>query len=729
MPILFALGLMALHGAAAEPSFSNEIVPLLTRLGCNQGACHGKNAGQNGFRLSLRGFAPDADYASMTREFAGRRTNPAAPEQSLLLTKPSGLARHEGGKLFDSSSKEYRLLQDWIRAGAPRSGVNEPQLTRIAMTPPMQTLSAGGETTLTVQAQFSDGEVRDVTFLSKFDVNDASIALVDSAGRVRALRSGETAVRAAFLGEVTCTIITVPYPNKVPPERFADRNNAIDDAVFSKLQALGIEPSDLSNDETFVRRVHLDVIGMLPTPEQYRSFMSDNRPDKRARLIEELLNQPEFVDFWTLQWSDLFQNRKERDHDVRGSKGVRRFHEWLRRQVADNRPWDALVRDVLTAQGSSASNPAVGYFIVTVGEHREAHMSEVAASVAQAVLGTRIGCAQCHNHPLERYTQDDYYHFAAFFSRIRLERKEPLQGDTQLRIADSQQKERPVGVSQPRTGRFLAPQPLDRVAIDIAAHEDPRQKLSTWATDAKNEYFTGAIVNRLWKHFFSVGLIEPVDDLRATNPPSNAEAYAVLKRHLVQSKFDLKSVMRLILNSRTYQLDSATKEGNKHDDRFNSHYLTRRLQAEVLCDAVSQAVGVPEQFAGYPLGLRAVQLPDPAVGSDFLAYWGRSKRVTACACERENEITMSHLLVMMNSESLQQRILSPDGRVRKLIAQKAPTDQIIEELFLASVCRKPSKQESEAIRRYLDERKGNVLELAVDIIWALTNTKGFLFNH
>ena len=416
--------------ADASPSFVNDVVPIFTRYGCNQGACHGKGAGQNGFRLTLRGYAPELDYQWLTREFSGRRVCPDAPEESLLLRKPAGLAPHEGGKIFDVGSRPYQVLLDWLRAGAPGPIKDEPVLKKLEIAPGDSTLKPGDGLQLAVRGEFSDGGTRDVTWLTRFNSNDPGMSDVDASGKVHVLRNGETSLRAAFQSLVAVVVVTAPFDQPVDPARLAGRNNPIDDHVFTKLGVLRIEPSDLCTDAEFLRRGFLDTIGVLPTPDEVRTFLADSRPDKRARLIDGLLERPEYVDYWAVQLGDLLQNRKERDHDVRGVKGVRAFHEWIREQVAANRPWDETARAVLTAKGSTADNPAVGYYVVTVGEERDAPRSEVVGSAAQAFLGVRIGCARCHNHPLERYTQDDYYHFAGYFSRIHLDRKEPAKGAT-----------------------------------------------------------------------------------------------------------------------------------------------------------------------------------------------------------------------------------------------------------------------------------------------------------
>jgi hypothetical protein len=722
--------LAPLSAAEHVPSFVNDVVPVLTRFGCNQGACHGKGSGQNGFRLSLRGYAPELDHLWITREFLGRRISRVAPEDSPLLRKPTGQAAHEGGKLFDVGSRPYLVLRDWVRAGAAGPSRDDPQIHRLAVQPATCTHRPGQHVQLTVRAEYSNGQWRDVTWLTRFDSNDVGLASVDSQGLVKVHRHGETSIRASFQGQVAVMVLTVPHERPIDPARLASKNNVIDQHVFRKLAQLHLEPSDLCDDATFLRRAFLDSIGLLPTPQEVRAFLSDGRSDKRSRLIEHLLSRPEFVDHWSLFLGDLLQNRKERDHDVRGIKGVRSFHEWIRKQVAANRPWDELAREILTVQGPTADNPAVGYYIVTVGEQRQVERSEVAASVAQAFLGIRIGCAQCHNHPLERYTQDDYYHFAAFFSRVHLQRRNPNEGPTTLLVAgpDGKPSKGPPGVNQPRTGQFMKPQPLDRSEVTIRPDEDPRVKLAAWITDPRNESFSGAMVNRLWRHFLGVGLVEPVDDLRASNPPSNPELWHQLNQEFVRSKFDLRHMMRLILNSRTYQLSSDTRPGNEKDTRSYSHYYARRLPAEVLLDAISQSTGVPDEFPGYPVGLRAGQLPDPTLKSYFLTLFGRSERVTACACERNGEVTMPQLLHLINGEPMVRKVRAEDGRLGRLLKAGKSSQEIITELFLATLGHLPSEKQQQAVQKALAGASSKD-EVYRDLFWALLNAKEFSFNH
>lgn len=761
-------------------SFKQEIIPLFTKFGCNQGACHGKQAGQNGFRLSLRGYAPEQDHEWNTREFLGRRISRTVPDDSLILRKPLGQMPHAGGRLFSENSRAHRLMRAWIEANLPGIIPAEAQAVKLEVLPGNRTMAAGQTQGLLARAHYSDGSVRDVTWLSQFVSNDESMLEVLPGAIVKALRPGETAVRVHFQQLVEVQIFTVPHDSPAPPELFAQRNNGLDEHVFNKLKQLRIPPSELCDDATFLRRVMLDTLGTLPTAAEVRQFVSDSAPDKRARLIETVLQRPEFVDYWTLQFGDLFQNRKERDHDVRGDKGVRSMHAWLRKQIEANRPWNELATAVLTASGDSFTNPAVGYYIVTIGEKRQAEQSEVVDSVAQAFLGTRIGCARCHNHPLEKYTQDDYYHFAGYFSRVWLDRKEPKDGPSSLSVGnehlynlrreqqDSEQRlaqaqaetvgkqgdalkqadtkvadllrhvdglkkriieaqQQPVGVGQPRTGQFVLARPLDRSEASIAPGQDPRTQLAAWMTRPENEYFSGSLVNRLWKHFLGVGLVEPVDDLRASNPPSNPELWKLLNHEFVSHGFDVRHVMKLILNSRTYQLSAATLPANESDRRFYSHYNARRLPAEVMLDAISQATGVPEPFQGYPVGMRAIQLPDPRVNSYFLSLFGRSERVTACACERSGDVTLPQLLHLQNGDFLTRKVYAQENRMAVLIKEHGDDAKVLEELYLSTLGRLPTEPERVVVQDALKSTNREVLFR--DVLWALLNTKEFAFNH
>lgn len=777
IPALIGLALLGLPLPAARaaegPSFVNDVEPLLTRHGCNAGGCHGKLAGQNGFRLSLRGFAPEADHASLVTEEYGRRIGGLDPASSLLILKATGALPHGGGRLFAADSAAAATLRAWIAAGAPGPVADERRVVSIRVSPAALALAPGEGQRLTVTAIWSDGSERDVTSLSRFHSNDVSAATVTPEGSVCAERPGEVAVVATYQGLVDTVLVTTPFPHEVSEERYAERRTVVDGHVMEKLRAIRLPPADDCDDATFLRRVMLDLVGTLPSPGEVRAFLDDTDPAKRGKIVDALFARPEFADVWTLWLSDLLQNRKERDHDVRGVKGVRAFHAWLRGQVAANRPWNELVRDVLTARGD---HPAVGWWIVTVGE-KQAVDSEAADSAAQAFLGSRIGCARCHNHPLERFTQDDYYHFAAFFSRVSLDRRPPAEGATLLLVASRQERDlerekrgveqelaklegaaagapaapaevegkrkrldalagelekarlAPVTALQPRTGSHLGPQGLDRRAVEIPAGADPRERLAEWVVSPDNPLFAAAIVNRLWKHFFAVGLVEPVDDLRATNPPSNAALLQALSRELVESGYDLRHVMRLLVNSRTYQLASDTSPANAADARLHSHWYPRRLQAEVLADAIAKATGVPDTFAGNPEGTRAIRLPGPQTDSYFLATFGRSDRVTACACERSGDVTLPQLLHLQNGDAIQAKLRRDDGTLARLLAAndgKAP-EALVEGMFLATLGRPPRDAEREAVAAAL--AGGNREEVAADLLWALVNSKEFTFNH
>jgi hypothetical protein len=665
----------------------------------------------------------------LTREFLARRIDTADPGESLLVRKAMGEVPHEGGRLFSRNSKSHEVMVQWLKAGMPGPLKNEVKLTGLKITPATMLLAKDQNQQLRVLAEFSDNKTVDVTWLVKFAVADASQLSVDANGLVTALRPGETSVQVFFEDQVAIATFTTPYKNPISIASFPKAINPVDDAVFKKLSGLGIPTSPPCTDEVFLRRLYLDAAGILPTPSEVTAFLADKNSNKRAIMIDKVLNRPEFVDFWTLQLADIFQNRKERDHDVRGTKGVRAFHSWLHDQVRTNKPWDVLCSEILTSTGTTSENPSVGYFIVTVGEQREAHRSEVVASMAQSFLGTRIGCAQCHNHPLEKYTQDDFYRFSGFFSRLRLDRKDPKDGVTTLfaNLKEDEQK-RPLGVTQPRTGEFLNPRPIDRTQVETNKETDPRQALAKWMIDPANESFHGALVNRVWKHFMGMGLVEPVDDLRSSNPPSNKELWAYLKSEFIKNKCDTKHLIRLVLNSQTYQLESGTVPGNETDTRFYSHYYPKRLGAEVILDAVSFSTGIPENFPGYPEGIRAVQVPDPSIRSYFLSVFGRSERVTACACERSEEVSLPQLLHLQNGQWIADKMGNPKGKLKTLISDKRTDNEKISEMFLTTLSRLPTEKETSALVKELAKSTSKE-EFYQDAFWALLNTVEFSFNH
>ncbi|HEX8911165.1 MAG TPA: DUF1549 domain-containing protein [Humisphaera sp.] len=763
-----------------NPSFRQDVIPVLTKAGCNSGGCHGKEAGQNGFKLSLRGYAPEWDYEALSGQLGSRRLDFADPAASLLLTKAAGEVAHEGGKRFDRSSPLYATLLKWVEHRGPGPVADDADPVRLELSHTNERMKPGETKQLQVFAHYPDGRKRDVTWLSQFFSNDPATAAVSEAGLVTGVRAGETSIRAHFQGIVAVVTVTMPFAHEVDPKLYERTNNAVDVHVLAKLKDLHIPPSPDADDATFVRRAFLDAIGLPPTPEEVLAFLADKSPEKRAKLVDSLLSRPEWADYWALQLGDLLQNRKERDHDVRGTKGVRTMHAWIRNQLVANRPWDEIARDVLTVKGDTQAAPQAGYFVVTVGEKREVEQSEVPDSVAQAFLGTRIGCARCHNHPLEKYTQDDFYHFAAFFSKVSLKRTNTLEPTTLVVAArDEADREKEVerveraladakkqaegkagdegkkavakvkelekrveqgrkeladvrmkmpSVRQPRTNKMMSPQPLDRSTPKWEPGQDPRESLAAWMTDPSNEAFAGAMVNRLWKHFMGVGMVEPVDDLRSSNPPSNPQLWKTLAGEFVKSKYDLKHVQRLILTSRAYALDAKTLPENETETRFYSRYYARRLPAEVLLDAIAAATDVPDAFPGYPVGTRAVQVPDPGVSSYFLTLFGRSERVTACACEKNGEVTLPQLLHLSNSQDVQNKVKDGDGRLAKLLKAEKDDRKVTDALFLATVGRPASDEQWKAVKASLGD--GDPREQVFqDLFWALLNSKEFAFNR
>ena len=713
------------------PSFVNDVVPVLTRLGCSSGSCHGKLAGQNGFKLSLRGYAPELDHIAITRDARGRRIAKSRPRESLLLTKPLMRVPHKGGHRLKAGSAEYQTLLAWLAAGAPGPVAGEATVARIVVAPPGKSYTPDERLALKVIAFDTKGTQRDVTRLALFKSNEEGLAAVDEDGAVTALRPGATAVMASFQGQVAVHVVTTPYDQAIDPTVYEARANLVDEHVMTKLRELRLAPSPPCDDATFLRRATLDLTGTLPPPETAAAFLAETTPGKREALVDRLLNSAEYVDYWALAWGELFQNRLERDGDKRGRKGVRGFARWIREQVQVNRPWDEVVRSVLTARGPLSLEPEGGYYLVN------RRPEDLAESATHAFLGTRIQCAKCHNHPLERFTQDDYYGMAAFFSRVKLDGKATDEGpavDVGLpsrrgRRQGARTDAEKVGLTQPRTGQFLPPKPLDRSDVTLAPGQDPREALAAWMTAPSNRTFARAIVNRVWKKFFSAGLIEPVDDLRATNPATNEPLLDALADDLVAHRFDLKRLMRLLATSRTYALSSEPLPTNARDRAFFSHYLPRRLPAEVLADAVTEVTGVPEAYEGYAQGLRAVQLPDTKVRNYLLDTFGRSERITACACEENVEVTMPQVLHLMNGLTLAQRLADDEGRIAALVKSGLSDRAISDQLFLASLARRPTDDQWHAIEEALAAPGADRAATFRDLAWALINSKEFLFGH
>ncbi|HKS37329.1 MAG TPA: DUF1553 domain-containing protein [Verrucomicrobiae bacterium] len=750
--------------AATNITFRNHVQPVLAKFGCSSGACHGAAAGQNGFRLSLRGYDDEGDYLSLTRQALGRRIIPSDPGRSLLLLKPTGAVPHKGGKKFEADSLEYKVLAEWIAAGAPGPGKDDPRIERIEILPDHAVLEAGATQPLTVHAHFTDGRTEDVTRWTKYTSANESVANVGEDGKVTVVGNGEGAITAWYLSRIAIATATVPYTNKVGPAVFAraPKRNFIDELVLEKLQSLNLLPSQRCSDQEFIRRAFLDTLGTLPTADETRAFLAEcakersnagrsigvlehrsnarasgNTPElqhsrtpavspaARDRLIESLLKRPEFVDYWAYKWSDLLlvQSKKLK------TPAMWSYFNWIRNNVAANTPWDLFVRRILTTQGSTLENGAGNFYVL----HEDPRL--MAETTTQAFLGMSVNCAKCHNHPMEKWTNEQYYRFANLFARVRAKTGSG-EGDSVIFVSNS------GDIVQPLTGRALPPTPLDGQALSLEDPDDRRQALADWLTSPDNPYFARSIVNRVWKNFFGAGLVEPADDLRATNPASNEKLLTAAAKFLADEKFDLKALMRAILQSETYQRTSASLPENAADTRFYSRYYPRRLMAEVLLDAFSQVTGVPTEFQvdlrnenrglgeKYPPGYRAIQLPDTKIFSYFLKSFGRPDREKTCECERTAEPNVAQMLHIANGDTINQKLMAKENRIAKQLSEKMPLEKIIEEAYLSALSRQPSRAEKEKMLKMLAETTPDEQRpLVEDLYWALLSSREFLFNH
>lgn len=669
-------------GKTAPPRFVTDVIPVLTRAGCNQGACHGANSGKGGFKLSLLGYDPDFDYESITRAGGARRVTPASPANSLLLRKPVLAVPHKGGKIFNPDSPLYRVLRDWVARGMPAPEKTEPEVVRLEVTPATRTLPIGETQRIRVRARLSDGSIRDVTAQTLFTASEESVATVSQSGEAKVKGSGEGAVVIRYRSLVATARLISPF---APPKPFRvvkyakgqPRESQIDRLVRRKISALGLDASPRCTDAEFLRRASLDVIGLLPTPDEVRAFLADKDPKKREKLIDNLLDRPEYVDFWTLKWGDIFRSSRS----VLTDKGMTSLNLWLRRSVAENKPWDKMAREILLAQGSPFEvGPANFYRSATNPE-------TLAETTSQVFLGVRMQCAKCHNHPFERWTQNQYYEMAAFFARVR-SKEGDRPGERNIILASGGE------VNNPRTKNAALPTPLDAKPVPADYTGDRRLVLADWLTAKNNPFFAHVLVNRVWRHLMGRGLVEPVDDIRATNPPSNQELFDYLAKDFVNGGFDVKRLVRNIMLSETYQRSAIPTKGNALDTKYYSHYAFKRLGAEALFDAIATATGVPEKFNGYPLGTRAAQLPDTTVSSYFLDLFGRPARNLSCECERTDEPNLGQILHIMNSKGVNDRLASQEGRVAKLLAANLPDAKLVEELYLAAVSRFPTPEET-----------------------------------
>jgi hypothetical protein len=706
----------------ASTSFRNDVIPLLARLGCSSGACHGANSGKGGFKLSLRGYAPELDHGAITRQLGGRRISHEQPERSLFLRKPTLQVRHGGGRVLDRASSEYQVLLGWLRQGAPSVDENERRLTGLRLFPGDRRYRRGERQRVLVEATFSDGHTEDVTRRALLRSNDTAVAQISDDGRIVALNPGATAIQAKYMDRLAVLGVTVPFAQKADPAVFRQARTPIDRAVYDRLRELNLEPGPPCADAEFLRRVYLDALGTLPTVEEARAFLDSSDPDKRVRLIDSVLQRPEYASVWALKLADLFLMRKEH----MGRKHTLMLQQWLTEQFLANRPWDQVAADLIAASGSTRDHPQTLWYISRQAQRPNSHgwirSAELTAEItAQVFLGTRIQCARCHNHPTEKYTQDDYYRFAAIFAQVNGEGK----GDPVPALITAKDKGE---MRHPRTGALMPPQPLDHANLRVKEGEDRRQAFVQWLRGPGRTAFARSIANRIWARLFGSGIVEPVDDMRSTNPPRNERLLALLARELIDHRYDLKHLMHTIMTSRTYQASSTPTRNNRIDTQFFSRYPARRLPAEELMDAVAQVTGVPDRFATYPLGTRAIELSDTELASLTLDTFGRPPRVMPIDSERCSAPSMSQALELLNGEALQSKLKNSDGALARLLKSNPADACVIEDLFLRALSRRPTPKEKADLVRLLPTAPSRE-EAMQDVFWALINSKEFLFNH
>jgi hypothetical protein len=704
---------------AAAPSFSfrHEVMPVLSKAGCNMGACHGYSLGKNGFKLSLRGSDPELDFPTITKESFGRRIDRQNPASSLLIGKPVGDVPHQGGVRFRRDSLSNQILTDWVAQGAPGDLEDPARVVGVRMIPDKLMLAPGKKHQLQLIADYSDGSTRDVTKLGIFNANNDQYATVTDVGLVSAASIGETAIVARFERKFAATGVIVLRaapdfaPTPVPMEHPIDR------FVIQKLNELKTQPSAPADDEQFLRRIHLDVIGVQPTPAELQAFVADADPQKRAKLVETLFQRPEFVDHWSLKWGDLFQNSR----NTASSPAVYAFREWIRGAVASNMPLDEFVRKIVTSRGGIYEDPASTYFAISKDTN------DTLERATQVFCGVRMLCARCHPHPLENWTQADYYGLASFFNQVSVKPDPRLPNAANTRVVLLNLAAGNAG--NPRSGQPQPPRFLGGIEPQIAANADRREAYAQWLTAPENPFFARSMSNRIWSYFFQRGIVDPVDDLRSTNPPINPQLLDALTKDFVAKKFDLRSLIRLIVTSQTYQRSCVPNESNKFDEQNFSHAIPRRVPAEALLDSLVQATGVPEPFRNAPGGFRAAQLPDANVENSFLDLFGKPQRMEACECERDNGSNMLQALHFINGNSILGRVANPSGRVAQLINQKLPDDQLVTEIYLWSLARKPSATELAKGLEFLASYTDKKSEAAQDLMWALLNSRDFLLVH
>lgn len=723
--------LLAASSSAAEPSrplsFVNDVEPILTKAGCNAGVCHAKAiTGQRGFRLSVLGFEPEEDYEAIVKQGKGRRVFPPAPEESLLITKGAAIVPHTGGKKLEPGTDDYKILVRWIAEGMNYTLKDEAKLSGISVEPARVTMKVKTTQQLKVTARYSDGSSRDVTKLALYEANDRAMAEASEQGMVKTLDiPGNVAVMVRYGGRVSVCSVSVPLGARVdstPPEK-----NFIDQHVFANLKQIGVPPSPLCDDSTFLRRVYLDVGGRVPTADETKAFLASHEPDKRDRVIDTLLNSPDYADYFANKWTALLKNTRSENADITSNFA---FHAWMRDSLLANMKYDQIVRQILASTGTIVSNPPVAWY------KRVKEPTTQLEDVAQLFLGVRMQCAQCHHHPFERWTQAEYYHLAAFFSQI---------GRKPTAIAGEDLIFHKRGIAQTehrKTRVMLKPAGLGEPELDIAPDDDPRLALVDWMSKKDNPFFARALVNRYWKHFFKRGLVEPEDDLRDSNPPTNPELFEALAKSFTDSGYDLKELVRVITQSHAYQLSSTPNQYNAIDRQAFSHYYPRRMTAEVMLDSIDMLTGSKTDFADLPPGTRAISLPDNSYNraAPFLKVFGRPEGASVCECERVQSASLAQSLHLMNASDVKAKLTASGGRAELLTKAEMPEPKRIRELYLAAFSREPTADEVKISESYIARPRTDAAGKPMDsqksrrngyedLLWALLNTKEFMYNH
>lgn len=704
---------VSVQNVAAKPpvSFTLDVMPVLSRAGCNTGGCHGAARGKDGFRLSLFGYDPAGDHFRITRELPFRRVNLAVPEESLLVQKAVGAVPHTGGKRFEPDSRSYRVLVEWLRAGAPYDGDQAPKVADLEVFPASSVLEGtGASQRLVARAKYTDGTDRDVTDWVTFISNNDNSAAVTADGRVTAGKRGEAFVLARFEGKtVASQVLVLPADLQYAPPQETPANY-IDELVLAKLAKLRIPPSPICDDATFLRRVTLDIVGRLPTENEWRAFMADGSAQKRAAVIDRLLEQKEFAEIWGMKWAELLMIRSSNTVSV---KSAFLYNQWLTEGIAKNTPVNVLFREMLAAGGGTFRNPATNFYQV------ETDTLKTTENVAQLFMGVRIQCAQCHNHPFDRWTMDDYYGFAAFFAQIGRKTGEDYRETIIFNRGNGE-------VRHPVDNRVMKPKYLGGAEPETAG-KDRREVLAEWLTSPENPFFAVNLGNRIWAHFFGIGIVEPVDDVRVSNPPSNPELYEALGRKLVEYDFDFKRLVRDICNSNTYQRSLESNPTNAEDTRNFARAIPRRIQAEILLDCINQVTETQEKFRGLPAGARAVQIADGATSNYFLTTFGRSSRESVCACDVKTSPTLSQALHLINGQTVETKIRQ-GGLIAQLLQSGKTPEEIVASLYIRAFSREPTAEEQARLSEILASAP-NPREGLEDIFWAVLNSREFVFNH